>query len=164
MHKWIGRHAYAGVYEVTPGTDGRGHVHAHVLLVWPRWLDYGRVRSLWLAASRGSSTRIDIRGIDCDARRATAYVCKYMSKGSEALAPDLAGRVIAAFYGRRAITASRRFWLPTCGCRTCGERVRRDPDPFDLADQLREATRRGIVAAWERMPGPEPGQSDARTG
>ena len=128
LHKWIGRHAYAGVYEVTPGETGRGHVHAHVMVVWPRWLDYGRVRRLWLAAAGGRSTRINIVGVSGDARRATAYMCKYLSKGSEELAPDLAGRVIAAFYGRRAITASRKFWLPRGGCSHCGQVIRRADD------------------------------------
>jgi len=128
MHRWLGAHAYAGVYEVTPGSQGLGHVHMHVAVVWPRFVAYGRVRKLWLAAARGDSSRIDISTRGGDAERAAGYLAKYLSKGSEALTDELAGRVVAAFYGVRAVTASRRFWVPRCGCARCGQPVVRTDD------------------------------------
>lgn len=133
MHKWLGAHAYAGVYEVTPGSTGRGHVHMHVAVVWPRFVAYGRVRALWLAASRGDSERISISTRGGDAAAAAGYLAKYLSKGSEELAPALAGKVVAAFYGVRALTASRRFWIPRCGCPRCGERIVRWDAPSSSA-------------------------------
>jgi hypothetical protein len=153
MHKWVGRHHYALVYEVTPGTDGKGHVHAHVAILWPRWIDYGRVRTLWLRASQGASERIDIQGVGCNSRRASRYIGKYLSKGSEQLAPELAGRTIAAFYARRAITASRRFWVPRCGCRACGQAVTLDvPELAEL--QRKQAFVAGLMSAWTARPPP----------
>jgi hypothetical protein len=136
MHRWIGRHHYAGVYEVTPGSTGRGHVHMHVAVVWPRWVDYGRVRSLWLAAARGESERIDISTRGGDAKAAAGYLAKYLSKGSERLQPELAGKVVAAFYGVRAITASRGWWVPRCGCSRCGEPVRRCDESSGAFDRV----------------------------
>ena len=46
MHEKYGRHHYSWVWEVTPGEDGLGHVHAHVAVIWP-FIDWSDVRARW---------------------------------------------------------------------------------------------------------------------
>lgn len=120
LHRWLGRHAYVGVWEVTPGRDALGHAHLHVAIVWPRFVAYGRVRRLWLRACP-ESRRINIQTAQKGAHGCAQYLAKYMSKGVDTagFTDDLKARIVASFYNARLVLTSWRFWGPkTCDC--CG--------------------------------------------
>jgi hypothetical protein len=136
---------YVGVVEVTPGRDGLGHVHLHVVMVWP-WIPWSALHHLW-RASCPQSTRVSFRE-SRHAARAAKYVSKYVSKGVDVSdwTPNQRGKVLAASYGRRWVFSSRRFWVPeACECKRCGAlrvAVRNaffvgEPDPAALAAFVR---------------------------
>lgn len=138
MHRRVGAFTYALVWEVTPGTSGKGHVHAHVALLLP-WIDFADVHAEWVRATGGRSSHVDIQtewarykrrgkpvrdrgGAEKAAASAAEYLAKYTSKGVQPadFAPDVAASVIDAMWERRACTTSRDFLVPTprC-CKTC---------------------------------------------
>lgn len=130
MHDDHGRFDYVGVWEVTPGRDGLGHVHMHVAAVW-RYRDWSRVREQWLRACP-SSQYLDIKRKRRDGKASSAgsvskYLGKYLSKGveSDKFTPYLRAEVSAAFYNQRSVITSAHFWrrLPKC-CSKCQERYR----------------------------------------
>jgi hypothetical protein len=143
-HARWGRYPYAYLWEVTPGTDGAGHVHAHVALVIPwrpfktmrgwfiagvggrRWCE--RVRFSWDYQQRGSRRRKASTPRSC-----SRYLAKYISKGVDVagFTRELRAEIAAAFYNRRTISTSRAFWLPrVTECECCGEPFRIvAPDP-----------------------------------
>lgn len=124
LREELGRVTYALVWEVTPGRDGLGHVHAHVALVAP-WFEYGDARRVWLRHCPRSA-RINIVPGTSGARGAAKYLGKYMSKGVESHRFDafLRAQVAAAFYGQRSVTTSHRFFLAfTPCCPACGQRI-----------------------------------------
>jgi len=120
---------YVGVWEVTPGDDGQGHVHAHVAVVWP-WRDWSLCSRLW-RESCPRSTRISFVARRRDGRESTPksvanYLGKYLSKGMEAqdFTPELRARVVCGLYNTRFVFTSRRFWQafePRC-C-ACHQRI-----------------------------------------
>jgi hypothetical protein len=118
--RW-GKWPYVGVWEVTPGGDGLGHVHAHVAVVWP-WRDWSVCRQLWLEACP-QSTRITFVASRRDGRRSDPrsvanYLGKYLAKGMEAgeFSPELRSRVVAGLYNTRWLFSSRGFWQPFVPC------------------------------------------------
>lgn len=119
--------AYALVWEVTPGRDQLGHVHAHVAMVAP-WFDYGDARGAWLRACPRSmqiSFVPEAKGSRTP-RMAAKYLGKYLSKGVEHGRFDevVRAQVAAAFYNQRSVTTSHRFflaWQPCCP--QCGQRI-----------------------------------------
>lgn len=125
----VRRFAYVGVWEVTPGTDGLGHVHAHVAVFWP-WIDWGYVREMWLKACP-ESERITMVANRKDGKKSSPksvakYLSKYIAKGTETcdFTPQLRADVLVATYQTRWIFTSRLFWLPFRPvCRNCGEPV-----------------------------------------
>lgn len=125
LRRWLGLAPYVATWEVTPGRDGRGHVHMHVVVIWPRWVDYGRVRALWLRACP-ESERISIVGGSNSLERAANYVAKYISKGVElsGFTDELRAEVLASFYNARLVLTSHKFWGPKV-CKCCGEPWRR---------------------------------------
>src|SRR5436853_3666235 len=58
MNEDDGWFPYVGVWEVTSGRDGLGHVHMHIACVW-RYRDWKRVRAQWERACP-SSQYLDI--------------------------------------------------------------------------------------------------------
>lgn len=143
MHRrgW-GRFPYVGVVEVTPGRDGRGHVHAHVVAIWP-WRDWSVVAKLWRRACP-ESTRISLVAAKSP-RGACRYVSKYISKGMQGseFTPELRARVVAGMYGARWVFTSWRFWQPfePC-CPTCCTRVQL------VVVHVRDAWLRGRPPDW----------------
>jgi hypothetical protein len=133
MHRagW-GRFPFIGVYEVTPGEDGKGHVHAHVACVWP-FRDWSLVSQWWREACPESS-HINIEASH-DAHSAASYVSSYLTKGVRTadFSSEMRADVLAAFYGKQSIFTSKHFWqkwdaiCEQCGCewtRTSGALTR----------------------------------------
>lgn len=108
-----GETEYVRVRETTDGTDGRGHVHYHVVALLPH-LDLDALHDAWRAATGFEGVRRpDVRGSRTgdDAKGAARYIAKYVSKPSEG-SEKLVGDVYFAGYGRRAYTASRGLLAP----------------------------------------------------
>ena len=161
MHREWGRFPYVGVWEVTPGSDGAGHVHAHVAVIWG-YRSYDRVHELYDEPGRD---HLDIAAPRRDGRQtngsgAAKYLAKYMSKGvqGDAFTPALRAEVAVAFYNAHSVFASTRFWKPEVNrCKCCRYPVRRvialDPATFDSwsanGAAMYYVTRRGIAVAPE---------------
>jgi hypothetical protein len=123
--RW-GTWPYVGVWEVTSGADGLGHVHAHVAVVWP-WRDWAEVRELWLRACPESEriTFVAARrdGRPSDARSVGNYLGKYLAKSTQddGITRELRADVVAMAYGQRSVFTSRGFWQPWHPvCKCCG--------------------------------------------
>jgi hypothetical protein len=130
------RARYWLTWECAPGSDGTGHVHAHVIIHAP-WYRYADAVRAWHAHTDGWSVRYDCRTVRATrgrptrdlraAVRAVAYVAAYVSGGAAkalTLAPETHAEWWAASYGRRAVSAHRGAWIaytPHCPC--CGEVV-----------------------------------------
>jgi hypothetical protein len=147
-HEEWGRFPSVLVWEVTPGTDGKGHVHAHVACVWPH-RDWKKIRRWWISGTHDGRSEYQLkqRGIEPTSRinlscgfrfknqprntpkqeatpRSMArYLAKYISKGADSsdFSEQLTARVSACFYNQRSIVTSHRFWLPReVKCPCCG--------------------------------------------
>lgn len=122
LHHRQGSLPYLLCWEITPGSDGTGHVHAHVLTLWP-WLDYGDLNRAWSRAVRAESARIDVQRARSH-RGAARYVQKYATKGCAAMGGTVAAGWYRATYGRRWASTSIGWWCgtdnrsecPVCGC------------------------------------------------
>lgn len=129
---WWG--AYALAYEVTPGKDGKGHVHIHLAAI-SSWIPYEELHVAWRAACPGSEI-LDVSA-PRSTRRANAadYLAKYVTKGVEptVFTGQKAGELLCAFRGKRKVTASRGFWTPERErerrCKACGCEHRSLGDP-----------------------------------
>jgi len=121
---------YCGAWECTgPPTAGEnGNLHVHLIVRWP-FIDYADVHEEWQRACDGDS----IPGIGSwvegvsTARGAVRYLTKYATKGVEpsTMPGFLAGQLLGAFYWRRLVQPSARWWVKhVCTCTTCGERWR----------------------------------------
>lgn len=130
MHEDYGAFPFVGVWEVTRGRDGLGHVHMHVAAVW-RYRDWSRIREQWVVGCP-TSAYLDIKqrrkdGKDSSPSSVSKYLGKYISKGVDvsAFSPEMRADVSAAFYNKRSVLTSHNFWRrePKC-CRTCLERYR----------------------------------------
>lgn len=123
--RW-GAFPFIGVHEVTTGRDAKGHMHAHVLCVWP-WRDWSYLHALWTAACP-QSARINFQALR-SARAGAEYVGKYVSKGVDTVdfTPEMRARVLAATYGARWVFTSRGVWVPFAPlCPCCGQSISRD--------------------------------------
>lgn len=139
LHRWFGEALpFVLVWETTPGADGLGHEHAHVIVIGgPSWWNYAAIARTWRKVCP-RSTNIDIqvagsRG-GSPAHVAAMYVSKYVTKGAEIggarWSDELVAQTIAAHYNQRMISTSVRFWVPpvpVCPC--CGDRYRTAPAP-----------------------------------
>lgn len=129
LNERVGRFEYIGVWEVTRGEDGLGHVHAHVVASWP-WLDWGGLAELWRAACP-ESTRISFRASRNDGqatspKSAARYLSKYVSKGvqTDDFSPELRADVLAATYNTRWLFSSRHVWVAFVpSCPDCGQPI-----------------------------------------
>lgn len=131
-HRRFRNFEYVATYEVTPGRDGLGHVHVHMVAMWP-YRDWGLLSKLW-RQSCPESSHLSISRAE-SVGRAAHYLAKYVSKGvhTAEFSPELRARVLAGTYGTRWFMTSVRFWVPfePC-CPQCEQRVRRVMlrDPF----------------------------------
>jgi hypothetical protein len=118
-HRRWGAFEFVGVWEVTPGTDRLGHVHLHVVALWP-FRDWAVIARWWRQCCP-TSTRINLRAAR-SVRGSAKYIAKYVSKGVEAdgFTPELRARVIAGTYNTRWLLSSVRFFLPPPCCPGCG--------------------------------------------
>jgi hypothetical protein len=127
-HKRWGAFVFIGMHEVTAGSDGLGHPHAHVLCIWPRSCagtgdegDWSEVRKMWLASSP-TSRHVHFKAMG-NARDAAFYVSKYASKGVDVadFSPRFRAEVLAGTYNTRWMFTSARVWerFQPC-CKTCG--------------------------------------------
>jgi len=149
--QWWG--AYALTYEVTPGTDGRGHVHAHVAAV-SSWIPYEELHVEW---RRVSGAMI----LDVSAPRSTRHGCaadylaKYVTKGVDptVFTGGKAGEILVAMRGKRKVTTSRYFWRPVRDrervCRVCGKRHVSTGAP----SSLRKVAPGPVLRAWAERVG-----------
>lgn len=140
----VGRFAFALIWELTPGDDGRGHLHVHVGCLWP-WVDYSEVREEWIRATGGESQRINIRSARKGPGGCAHYLAKYATKGVELGEMDakLSAAVIAANYGQRLVTTSHRFWRPRePRCPTCHEL-------FELWHRPKPLSKTAPFAVWD---------------
>lgn len=117
------------VREWTPGRDGRGHPHMHVIVV-ARWLDYGHVRATWRRAALevGAGEPRGRGGVDITrnsggrkkaAKNAANYVAKYLTAAPDLNSVSDWARLAAWMAGRRLVLASRGWWRaapPHCPC------------------------------------------------
>ncbi len=126
LHEWVGRFAYVGCWEVTPGRDGRGHPHLHIAWIGPRFISYGGLLALWRAAIDDAGARINHVTSRGTVESCANYLGKYLSKGVElgGFTDELRAQTLAAFYNAHLVLTSHKFWGPKeCGC--CGGRWRR---------------------------------------
>lgn len=128
-NKEWGRYPYVGVWEVTPGADGAGHVHVHIAAIWP-WRDWGVCRQWWLDACPQSEriTFVAKRrdGQESSPKSVARYLGKYMSKGMEGseFSPVLRANIVGKLYNTRWVFSSRKFWVPfEPRCPACQQRV-----------------------------------------
>lgn len=124
---------YVGVWEVTPGTSSRGHLHLHVVVQWD-YRPWSEVARMWRECCP-SSTRISIVQSFDDRRtaahRAAEYISKYIGKtrgrptGRKVVGrwtPELHAQVHAATYQLRWLFAAKGHLPPLEGlCPSCGE-------------------------------------------
>lgn len=157
LHHRQGAMPYLYSWEVTPGEVGDGHVHAHVVSLWPS-IDYRELHAAWSRACDVESARIHV----ARARHrggVVSYILKYATKGAAPLdAPELAAAYYRATYGRRWVSTSRGWWLGTdnrsectaCGC--CWDVERHAPEiaPSPVAARGPPVDRSGDAA---RGPG-----------
>ncbi len=112
---------YVGVYEATPGRDGLGHVHIHIVMVAP-FLSYAQLHEWWTEACPESS-HVNIEPSQAP-HEAARYLSKYVTKTAQGsgFSPVLRADICAAFYNKKCVFSSVRFFSPfhpfctKCGC------------------------------------------------
>lgn len=135
---------YWATWEITEGSDGRGHPHLHVVLLLG-WLDYASLHREWRRATDGRGRMVDVqrrRGRATDGHAAARYVAKYVTKSGEialSLPVELAAQWIGATYGQRLVHVGVGCWQPEpaaeCYCDWCGtDRLDWSYDPAPASD------------------------------
>lgn len=157
----IGQFAYVGLPELSAKEDARGHLHYHVICVWP-WWDWSEAIGEWRRAT-GVSGAIapDMRAVH-SVKRAAHYVGKYATKGASANAPGmtapLVGEFVATYYGKRRVLPSVGFWEPrdppVCPC--CAQPLVVTDRPPPCADAA--AVWRAMVELRGARPPPAPSE------
>lgn len=109
--------AFMLVVELTAGSKGTGHAHAHVCAWMPRWFDWRKAQAAWSRAVEDGNLDIQQRQDNATSRQALAYLTAYLNKALqlERLEPALAASWLVGTYGRRRVTTSWRFWLADAG-------------------------------------------------
>jgi hypothetical protein len=139
LHKLDGRAMpYALAWELTPGRDGKGHVHAHVACLWP-WRDLRALDREWQRATDGRGRCVDVSSATAAARAglirssepgaAASYVAAYIEGGG--CSADVPEDMRAEWY--RLLRAGGRRYTTSAGltasletraqCPCCRERA-----------------------------------------
>lgn len=100
-------------WELTPGRDGLGHVHAHVAAIWP-WRDLRAIDAEWQRVTHGAGVTVDVTQGRKGTRRAgpvaaARYVSTYVEAGGASADVPLPMRAEWLRIARthRSYTASR---------------------------------------------------------
>jgi hypothetical protein len=156
------------VREWTPGRDGRGHPHLHVVVV-SSWVDYSHVRATWREAAlavgagepSGYGTDVQVSRGRNPAKTAAKYVAKYLAAAPSLYSVRDWARLAAWMQGRRLLLVSRGWWRadkPRCAC--CDQRflwcARRDGAWLAVGGNINPHRHRWLVAhdplsGWCRM-------------
>lgn len=147
---------YALTWEVTPGEDGQGHVHAHVACV-SSWIPFDELHEAWRRAMPGARV-LDVQAPNRarnQAGSAANYLAKYVTKGVDPseMTGAKAGELLVAFRGKRKVTTSRHFWTRAQlrGCPKCGHSHRSVESPCSLQDIAPGAVLRSMVVRRKRL-------------
>jgi hypothetical protein len=108
--EWV-RMPYGLAWEMTDGTDGAGHAHAHVVVFLP-FVSVTRMNAAWHRMTGGNvHLSKDERGRVMTApsvKTAASYLAKYVTKGgADSLSPENHAAWVRATHGRRVMSASR---------------------------------------------------------
>lgn len=143
---------YALTWEATNGTDGRGHMHAHLAVI-SQWIPYEELHDAWRRAMPDALV-LDVQaprtGSD-EAGNAAGYLAKYVTKGVDPreLTGRKAGELLCALRNRRKVTTSRHFWVPPVHrCDRCEQPYRSVGAPVGLQHVVPGAVLRSMA---ERM-------------
>jgi len=128
LHRRLGRFVYSAAWEFTPGTDGKGHAHLHVAVLWP-FVDWSWLHRTWREACPTSS-HVHLNSGRRDGKlwttpaKAAKYLAHYATKGVEMseFTGGKAGELLVATYQRRKVTASRGFFRPLAEAESCCRR------------------------------------------
>lgn len=145
LHRRVGAPPYVRAWETTCGSEGRGHVHAHVATVLP-YLDYVALRAEWMRATEGKSSGIHVSQSKRSPAALARYLSKYVSKGSHTctcareqkrheLPAEVAAQWLDTCSGARSITASRGLLDPYRAETMCCEAPFVVDDVFSPAHQ-----------------------------
>lgn len=143
---------YAWSVEVTPGSDGLGHVHMHAVCIIP-WVDYGQLHAAWKRATLGHATHIDVQtgakgrpNAAVTTAQAARYLAKYATKGCDPLPPELRAAWVVAQHGKRAVSTCRGWWVrDSSACVWRG----RHTEPLTPAPECG-----AIATPWHQRPPP----------
>jgi hypothetical protein len=120
------RPQYSLAWELTPGDDGLGHAHAHVICLLPRF-NFAKAHKVWreaCEASGGYTRQLNMRPDGRGNHKAAAeYLAKYVSKVcDDELPADLTAQWLGATYGKKQIQASHNWWQDGDAkfCTCCG--------------------------------------------
>lgn len=152
---------FAMTWETTTGRDKKGHVHAHVIALWPPFVPYSPIIRQWKRAIGDDRARFQIERAKKGPNGAAVYIAKYITKGVELGEGSalFASRVLAMNYGKRCVNISVRFWRPIdANCKCCGSPWLLLEKPAALAPLIAGETWKaasrlaGSVIGYERGP------------
>lgn len=161
LHRRIGAFPFVMLPELTPGSDGTGHLHYHAVCVWP-WWDWGSAQAEWRRATGLPDANPPDMRVVRNPKTAAHYVAKYATKGvnvdGNGMTAELVADFVTTFYGKRRILPSVGWWVPMDPprCPKCAEGicVTERPAPVIAAAAAWRARRgiAGIPAAVVRPP------------
>lgn len=156
LHGKIGKFHYVALPEITAGSDGAGHLHYHVLAVWPFW-DWTDAQGEWRRATGLADANAPHMRVVRNVRTAAHYVAKYATKGAnvddESMTPELLADFVATFYGRRKVCPSVGWWVPQAPpvCPCCASPLivtERPGSAVDAAAAWRARRRLAAIDPW----------------
>lgn len=144
--------AYAMTWEATPGANGEGHLHMHVAAL-SSWIPFERLHEVWRTVMPGACV-LDVQAPKNGRKavgRAANYLAKYVTKGIEPseFTGRKAGELLVAMRGKRKVTTSARFWMPTPSCcPTCKRAWAAAQSPCGLQDLAPAAVLRSMAERY----------------